>query len=106
MPFDSGFGDGFGTGFAREGEAPPPTATVPDVVGDDQATAVSAIEGAGFEVALQFAFSDSVEIGDVISQDPAASTEQELGSVVTIVVSLGEAPSVTTSVRRFGMGFN
>jgi hypothetical protein len=66
--------------------------TVPDVVGDDQATGTSTLEGAGFVVAVQSAYSGSVAAGDIISQSPTAGSEAEEGSTVTIVVSIGAAP--------------
>ena len=42
------------------------------------------------------AYSDDVDEGNVISQDPAAGTEVPAGSAVNLVVSLGvEPPPVT-----------
>lgn len=70
--------------------------TVPDVVGDDQATGTATLEGDGFVVAVVLAFSSIVAAGDIISQDPAAGSDEPLGSTVTITVSLGDAPDATS----------
>jgi beta-lactam-binding protein with PASTA domain len=65
--------------------------TVPDVVGDDEATGTAALEGAGFVVSSVNANSASVPIGDIISQDPAGGASAPDGSTVTIYVSIGPA---------------
>lgn len=64
---------------------------VPDVVGQSQADATTALEGEGFVVSVQTAYSSVVPAGDVISQVPAGGVEALEGSTVTITVSLGEA---------------
>lgn len=69
-----------------------PGITVPDVVGNDQATGTSTLEGAGFVVAVQTAYSASVPAGSIISQQPAGGAEAAEGSTVTITVSLGVQP--------------
>jgi beta-lactam-binding protein with PASTA domain len=65
---------------------------VPDVVGLSQAAGTSALEAEGFVVSVSADFSDTVPVGDIISQNPAAGIEAAEGSVVAIVVSLGAAP--------------
>ncbi|MHC5100820.1 MAG: glycoside hydrolase family 3 N-terminal domain-containing protein [Planctomycetota bacterium] len=66
------------------------TVTVPDVVGMDQAAAQSAITGASLTVGtVSQAFSDTVAIGDTISQNPIGGTSVSSGSSVDISVSLG-----------------
>lgn len=88
--FDS---DAFDTGaFDEDAYLFDGAATVPDVVGDDEATATSAIEAAGYVVSVLSDYSDTVPEGDVISQSPNGGTELVAGSTVTIVVSLGVAP--------------
>jgi len=72
--------------------------TVPDVVGQAQATATTAIEGAGLVVGtVTMQCSDTVSAGQVISQDPAAGASVAPGTAVNIVVSAGPAvvPNVT-----------
>jgi len=72
--------------------------TVPDVVGQDQASAEAAIEGAGLIVGtVTTQCSDTVSAGRVISQDPAAGASVAPGTAVNLVVSTGPAvvPNVT-----------
>jgi beta-lactam-binding protein with PASTA domain len=69
---------------------PPPPVTVPNVVGDTQATATSAIQSAGLVVGtVTMATSSTVASGDVISESPAAGTSVADGSAVNLVVSSG-----------------
>jgi PASTA domain-containing protein len=63
--------------------------SVPDVVGETQAAAVSAIQSAGLVAQIQRSYSDTVPAGEVISQNPAAASEIEEGSTVIITVSRG-----------------
>ena len=76
--------------FVSTGPAP---VTVPDVVGDDEATAVAAIEALGLTANVSYAYSETVAAGLVISQDPADGTSVPAGSTVDLVVSLGPAPT-------------
>lgn len=66
----------------------PEMVTVPDVTGELEDPAIIALQDADFEVATERIESDIPE-GEVIEQDPAAGSEAELGSTVTITVSLG-----------------
>ena len=73
--------------------------TVPDVVGQPQATAESNITGAGLAVGIvTFASSATTPLGHVISQSPPGGSSALLGSAVDLVVSLGpplvEVPDV------------
>lgn len=64
--------------------------TVPNVVGLTRASAESAITSAGLEVGtVSEAHSETVALGLVISQDPAADAEVTAGSSISFVVSLG-----------------
>ena len=63
--------------------------TVPNVVGQSQASGTTTLEGDGFVVAVATAYSSSVAEGLIISQSPAAGAEAGEGSTVTITVSLG-----------------
>src|SRR5690606_28748654 len=65
---------------------------VPDVTGETQASATSTLEGEGFVVAVETAFSDSIAEGLVISQVPAGGQSANSGSTVVITVSLGVQP--------------
>jgi PASTA domain-containing protein len=67
--------------------------SVPNVVGDTQAAASTAITGAGLTVGTVTTQSSStVTSGDVISENPAASSTVTKGSAVALVVSSGSAP--------------
>ena len=73
--------------------------TVPDVVGQAQATAESNIIAAGLVVGtVTTSYSGSVSAGDVISQSPAGSSSVVIGSSVDLVVSLGPAPVTVPDV--------
>lgn len=62
---------------------------VPDVTGKDKDTAKEMLEDAGFEVTFTEEHS-SEDSGKVIRQEPEAGAERELGSSVTVCVSLGK----------------
>lgn len=66
---------------------------VPDVVGDEQAAGTAILEGDGFVVAVQPAYSDTVPAGTIIGQDPIGGSFAPQGATVTIVVSLGPEPT-------------
>lgn len=74
--------------------------TVPDVVGQTQASATTELEGDGFVVAVSTAYSSSVAAGLVISQSPTAGSSASSGSTVTITVSLGELATQTPRWNR------
>ena len=73
---------------------------VPDVVGQAQAQAESAITGAGLTVAgMTRIFNSTVAAGNVVSQSPAAGSELPAGTGISIVVSLGGMPVVEGEVE-------
>jgi uncharacterized repeat protein (TIGR01451 family) len=64
--------------------------SVPNVVGDTQAAAATAITGAGLVVGtITMAYNSTVASGDVISESPVAGTLVAAGSAVNLVVSEG-----------------
>jgi serine/threonine-protein kinase len=65
--------------------------SVPNVVGDTQADATSALKNEGFSVNVVQSSSSSVDKGHVISSNPSAGTSADKGSAVTITVSTGPA---------------
>ncbi|MCI1667900.1 MAG: Stk1 family PASTA domain-containing Ser/Thr kinase [Olsenella sp.] len=65
--------------------------SVPNVVGDTQADATSALKNEGFSVNVVQSSSSSVDKGHVISSNPSAGTSADKGSTVTITVSTGPA---------------
>ena len=82
----------------------PAQAAVPNVLGDTQATATTAITGAGLVVGtVNTASSSTVASGNVISEIPSAGTSVNSGSAVNLVVSTGPAlASTTTSIAQSG----
>ncbi|HNY86277.1 MAG TPA: PASTA domain-containing protein, partial [Candidatus Hydrogenedentes bacterium] len=72
----------------------PEPVVVPDVTGMTQANAAAALTGAGLDVGqVVQAFSDTIPVGRVISQDPAADAEVPPGTAVDLEVSKGPAPA-------------
>lgn len=67
----------------------PPLTDVPNVTGMPEADATATLQGAGFTVSVQQSNDPNVAEGLVIAQSPAAPSQAEQGSAVTIVVSLG-----------------
>ena len=70
----------------------PAIVAVPPVTGATQADAVSALRDAGFVPVVKRRFSDTVPVGSVVDQDPAAQVKLEQNSRVTIFVSEGPRP--------------
>jgi serine/threonine-protein kinase len=69
------------------GSSPQAAKTVPDVTGEDEATARSDLEAAGFRVSVvDEPTTDQNEDGIVIDEDPASGTQIPAGSLVTIYV--------------------
>ena len=71
-----------------------PTKQVPNVVGQDQATASAELTSAGFNINSTSQASNTVQPGTVISQSPAGNANATPGSSVTIVVA--KAPPMTS----------
>src|SRR5690625_3775814 len=63
--------------------------TVPDVVGEEEAQALAAIEAAELRVQSSAEHHDSVPQGQVISSDPQPGAELARDSLVSVVVSRG-----------------
>jgi eukaryotic-like serine/threonine-protein kinase len=69
------------------GPSPQPNAAVPDVVGQDQATAAQTLRDAGFKVAvLNRPTADQSKDGLVVEQQPRATSSIPAGSQVTIFI--------------------
>ena len=74
---------------------------VPNVVGQNQDTASATLKDAKFTVNIAEDYNETIPAGTVISQNPAANTEQTEGAKITIVVSKGRQP-VTVSFDANG----
>jgi hypothetical protein len=65
----------------------PKMSTVPDVTSQDEASARSALESAGFKVQVQRQDVNDPGLGGIVlSQDPTGDTKAKQGSLVTIIV--------------------
>lgn len=74
------------------------TVDIPSVVGKSENEATSILEAAGFNVSVDYDYSDKYDEGKVMSQSPNAGQKADKGSTVTIIVSNGsglvEVPNV------------
>jgi eukaryotic-like serine/threonine-protein kinase len=67
---------------------PQPLAAVPDVTGEEEATATAELQAAGFQVqVVDQPTSDPNQDGIVVDEDPAPGTRIPAGSQVTIYVA-------------------
>ncbi|WP_433725207.1 Stk1 family PASTA domain-containing Ser/Thr kinase [Nocardia sp. CA-129566] len=63
---------------------------VPSVAGKDQASAVTALENAGFATELRQKTSDTIPVGGVVGTDPSAGSKVTKGSTVAVLISSGK----------------
>ena len=78
-----------------EGNGLSPEVDVPNVLGDAQAVAESAITGAGLVASPETYLASTMPIGQVLSQNPPGTTPVLIGSSVSLVLSSGvPVPSV------------
>ena len=71
--------------------------TVPDVVGQDRKTAVTALKKAGFVVSVtEQSTSDPADVNRVISEFPPAGSRGQRGDTVTISVGVASPTTTTT----------
>ncbi len=77
----------------------PATDSVPPLIGLTQAAAEQAILNRGFEPVIEFVdvLPDSADVGKVTAQDPAANTDLEVGSPVTITIGRAVGTTTTTA---------
>ncbi len=90
-----------GAVFALTGNKSTATQLMPNLEGmtKDEATAKLAEYGDGFfSVSTSEAYSDEIDEGKLISQDPARDTECSKGTKVKLVFSKGKQPAATVSV--------
>ncbi len=83
--------------------AGPPVVTVPDVAGQPAAEAQATLEAADLAVTVDERNNGKVEKGVAVKTEPAAGTDLEIGSDVTLVVSNGPkqvtVPDIVNLVR-------
>ncbi len=87
------------------GAVQPDQVSVPNVVGDPEAQAVTALRNDGFDVETETENSDDVDEGLVISQDPGGGDFQPEGTTVSLTVSAGEEMT-QVPIDVEGMSFN
>lgn len=74
---------------------------LPDVIGRDLATAVAALNSAGFDVKVDYQDGGSLAPGTVFGQSPSAGFPAQAGSAVRLTVAGPEPGSVIPSVVGF-----
>jgi serine/threonine-protein kinase len=78
----------------------PPPVPVPDVAGKTPDEATAALQTAGFLVAQQTPYDETVPAGQVIGSDPKAGTSAPRDSTVNVLVSNGPAPVPVPDVSK------
>ncbi|MDH3261746.1 MAG: transglycosylase domain-containing protein [Acidimicrobiia bacterium] len=74
---------------------------LPDVIGYDLGTAVAALNGAGFQVKVDYQDGGALAPGTVFGQNPSAGFPAQAGSTVRLAVAGPEPGSVVPSVVGF-----
>jgi len=83
------------------GGLPPAVVLVPNVVGQTQSAAQSTLNSAGLVVGtISNAYSSTVAVGRVISQDPTSGSTAVTGSAVNLTISLGPAPGSSWTLEK------
>jgi serine/threonine-protein kinase len=78
----------------------PPPVPVPDVAGKSPEEATAALQAAGFLVAQETPYDETVPAGQVIGTDPKAGTGTPRDSTVKLLVSNGPAPVTVPDVSK------
>ncbi len=75
-----------------------PQVTVPNVIGEEKATAIKDLQALGLQVKeLDQVVQDQNLVGKVLNQDPQGGTLRDVGSTVTIIVGVGPNPTPSPS---------
>jgi beta-lactam-binding protein with PASTA domain len=80
-----------------------PQVTVPDVRGETQASATSALSQAGFHVTSSNQTSSTSTAGSVISQSPAGGLSVAPGSTVNLVIAVAPTTAPVPDVQGQGL---
>ncbi len=76
-----------------------PQISVPDLTGDTQVNAEVALTNVGLMLGTNTEFySQTITLGNIISQNPEAGVDADLGSEVNVMTSLGPSPIKITGV--------
>lgn len=76
------------------------TVQVPNVVNSTEADAKSALDALGLKYNIKTDYSDSVEEGRVISQDPVEKNFVDKGTTITLTISLGKETKIYSFVSN------
>lgn len=76
--------------------------TVPDVLNDPYSEATVTLQNAGFKVETQYAASDTVTEGYVISTDPAPGEQLAQGSTIFVTISSGPVERTVSMPNLIG----
>ncbi|HON92645.1 MAG TPA: PASTA domain-containing protein [Sedimentisphaerales bacterium] len=88
-------------GAYESGGLPPAVVLVPNVVGQTQSTAQSMLTSAGLVVGtISNAYSSTVPVGRVISQNPTGGSTAVVGSAVNLTISLGPSPGSSWTLEK------
>ncbi|RJQ31359.1 MAG: PBP1A family penicillin-binding protein [Actinobacteria bacterium] len=71
---------------------------IPNIVGMDQSDAMQELNNAGFVVEKKYSSSSEQSAGTIIGQSPAAGTQTDNGSTVTVWISTGPADNQSQTV--------
>lgn len=71
--------------------------SVPDVTGKSWEEACETLEAAGYAVESTYVYDEEAEEGSVVSTEPEAGTELELGSTVTLSLALSRGDELETA---------
>nr|WP_302808054.1 PASTA domain-containing protein [uncultured Adlercreutzia sp.] len=80
--------------------------TVPDVEGMSEADAKAALEAEGYEVSTEWYTTEDIEEGTAVSTDPAAGSELNSGSEVTLYVAHSRGTELVDLTREILPGAN
>ena len=80
--------------------------TVPDVEGMSEADAKAALEAEGYEVTSEWYTTEDIEEGTAVSTDPAAGSELNSGSEVTLYVAHSRGTELVDLTREILPGAN
>ena len=67
----------------------PAVVEVPDVTGKSEKDATESLDDAGLEVGTRLGFSEDIPEGRVVATEPAAGTQIQTGTTVTLIISKG-----------------
>lgn len=80
--------------------------TVPDVEGMSEADAKAALEAEGYEVSTEWYTTEDIEEGTAVSTDPAAGSELNSGSEVTLYIAHSRGTELVDLTREILPGAN